>query len=625
MPLKFDQPELLGKIPEGDNAIAHQALAHIAEADRMRESEKNKPKNVPTIKIDAEKAPFATDQALVSNHVGNAWQAAANGQNHTPHVLNAQYVSNTSQAQKGQLDELDKRINEKKAEMGAGFDSSNYDAMRQLAFHKDVNVHNRQQHLDQMAQILADPSLHYNYHKELGSVIGNAPIQAVNYSSTNEKGDRTGTTSVTKKAKFLVPDYNNPIKDDQGNPILDQNGNPQPKMTIPATEQEIEPEAQKLVDANPHKSLAVANIMRTDASYLNDKLKENAQARGIDLSDPANKTYIDNFLHGAGEELLVKHTAKQMFAANKGLIDATTSVQYDEPRKAAQLNEGDIRNYQPIQAQTNNKTNLTRVRVENGEPNAETHTYWQPANTVSLLNPKTNKPLNVSINNPVGTNETTGKSLVSSKTIPDANLTGINFSYGKTRKNANGQEELIDYQIKEDKSGSWLDGFKKDMTLQKVKDAMAKGEDIKIYPIAFASLPAKTKANTTQEMQDVSELVRLQKTTNRTKSENKRLGKLTSLYGDYIENNVSVNASTIPQIAKLAKERGMTVEQYTLANMQPHERQTIQEANDYLNGLKQEAKSGVSTVPYNVDGKIYNIPSNKVNDFLKDHPNAKKK
>ena len=168
MPLRFDQPKLLGEW-EGDPTVIHQALAKMGEngdilANGLRENRKldiEKTAKKPTFKISNTESPFSKDRDVLSSRINVMLDPSVD--DNTKSYLDQQNLQDVAQAKAQQkaLNALEKSVVDVEQKYGKNANTKVFrDAFSDI--YTNSTVADRDEKLAKSAEILAKPEEYVN-------------------------------------------------------------------------------------------------------------------------------------------------------------------------------------------------------------------------------------------------------------------------------------------------------------------------------------------------------------------------------------------------------------------------------------------------------------------------------
>lgn len=300
------------------------------------------------------------------------------------------------------------------------------------------------------------------------------------------------------------------------------------------------------------------------------------------------------------DEIAQQKAAKDLLDANKGINDVRTALKREkQPAPAA----GSMDKFTIQTASSSPQQNLVRERSSKMSDGTTkrvvgTYSYHTPMKSVAILDDKGN-PLKVSVSNVSGTNETTGREFATAQTVEGAPLNGLNFAIGN-RVFKNGKLITRESNVSADKSKDWYAGVDKVLSVENLKKEILKDKDPVIYPWAEVSVPKRRNDFTDLSPKDRQSAERLQELSkippgDLTPEQREEYANLHVKYNEYIDHNVSTDASNIPQLNQYAKKKGFSsVSKMLEAQMSPEERQKFRKTVETLERNKAIAKKEIA-------------------------------
>jgi len=337
MPLRFDQPSLLGEW-KGDPAIIHQALSQMHSAS---EGEKNRANTKaiadaelkakkPSFKIDkVDGSPFSKDQQKMGILINGAMDAINRGENPEPYTEKAQQISNTGKAQKNALDQLKLQTNELQQAYGADVIDTTPVSKEINSAYNDHDDETRGVAIGEAAKHIADPSIGMFkadtfYAKKLLDI---KPVDYT-YSDKNERGIVNEGTDRKVIGRLVVPDTKRPQyerKNGSLSPVLDANGQPVYEMRNASTIDDIIPMVRATFDNDKNAAQwAVNQTARTEKDEI-EKITKNWIDSEVNRPDGGmpDKQTIEAKKQIVARDLTEKKIAKQWLQLDR---QGTTTI-----------------------------------------------------------------------------------------------------------------------------------------------------------------------------------------------------------------------------------------------------------------------------------------------------------
>jgi bifunctional DNA-binding transcriptional regulator/antitoxin component of YhaV-PrlF toxin-antitoxin module len=597
---KVDKPEsvdfgILGHILGGVDKFPH----HLIGGDGKGKGNKR-----PSYKIDTAKAPFQKDQELIGQHVNAAIEAVNRGENPEAVLQKAEQVAAMSQAQKNALEQSKAQTNELQQAYGNAIDPTPINNSINSAYN-DHDINTRSQVLGEIQKNIADPSEKmFNSEKHTSNIFLSRPEQSLVYSNKDENGNVNTGNERKVTGRILVPDNTRPQYEWKNNkkvPLLDGNGQPVYEMRNASTIEEAIPEAKSLFEADRnYADWTTRQVARSEKGKIDELTAEwiSSERNRPDGGVPS-KEIIEAKKQLIARDLAERKVAKQLLQLDRPAVVSSNTRSLDEQIQPV---AGSLDKFTLQTASSTPQQNLVRQRttkMSNGTSTKkiDTYTYHTPMKSVNILDDKGNQ-LKVSLSNVSGTNETTGGEFASAQTVEAAPLNSLNFAIGN-KKFKNGKAYVSESNVSADKSKNWYDGVNKTLSVENIKKELLKGNDTVIYPWAEVSVPKRKNDLTDLSTKDKLSAERLQvlsKIPASEMSEEERIeyGTLHVKFNEYIDHNLSTDASNIPQLNQYAKKKGFqNVSQMLQASMTPEERAKFRETSALLEKNKAIARKEI--------------------------------
>lgn len=381
MPLRFDQPSLLGEW-KGDPAIIHQALSQMhsaSEGEKNRANakaiaeEKAKAVKKPTFKISDAASPFSIGQKDIGSRVNRMLDPSV-----TPEEkehLNQQNIQQAARdkAQQTQLTALGLNAVEAAKKYGDASDMSIFNK-KENKIRTEDNTDVRDNSLTEYADLLGKPEewvigdkLVMNYFNTLKPV-------APTYKSSKESGQTTKEDETVSHTRFPL----------DGEPILDSNGQQLMNNGVPVY--------KKRIANSPRELLGYANTYLENNSEYSDILhKQTAKKYKTDFEKevnnwastfdtPPSEEEKQSFLQGLVANKTRNDIAEKFYKNDKAWIDANSKVSSDEPRQATGVQKDAVAAV--LDEAVNTDTNIGGVEKRESiyRPNAIVLTNSKPQN-----------------------------------------------------------------------------------------------------------------------------------------------------------------------------------------------------------------------------------------------------
>lgn len=374
MPLRFDQPSLLGEW-KGDPAIIHQALSQMHSAS---EGEKNRANTKaiadaelkakkPSFKIDkVDGSPFSKDQQKMGILINGAMDAINRGENPEPYTEKAQQISNTGKAQKNALDQLKLQTNELQQAYGADVIDTTPVSKEINSAYNDHDDETRGVAIGEAAKHIADPSIGMFkadtfYAKKLLDI---KPVEYT-YSDKNERGIVNEGTDRKVIGRLVVPDTKRPQyerKNGSLSPVLDANGQPVYEMRNASTIDDIIPMVRATLDNDKNAAQwAVNQTARTEKDEI-EKITKNWIDSEVNRPDGGmpDKQTIEAKKQIVARDLTEKKIAKQWLQLDRqGTTTISNTISLDEPRQPTEAQQKKSESKRNLRKIGGSSTNVT--------------------------------------------------------------------------------------------------------------------------------------------------------------------------------------------------------------------------------------------------------------------------
>lgn len=341
MPLRFDEPELLGKW-EGDSAPLHQAIAKIGKGESVLERglEKQNPKT-PSYKIDPVKgSPFKKDNDKVGMLVDQAIDAVNRGENPEPFTAKASQITNTGLAQKNALDQIKLQVNELQQTYPDGVVNPIPVNDNINSAYNDHDETTRDQAISEAAKQLKDPSLGmFNGEKFYANKFLKLAPVTVDYTEKDEFGNVNVGTERKVSGRLLVPDIKRPQfegKNGKKVPAVDGNGQPVYQLRQAETIDDVIPLVQAAFGEDPNAAQwRVNQVSREDKKTIDDITNEwiSSERNRPDGGIPDKET-IEAKRQIIARDLAEKKIAKQWLQSERPTTVLNNTRTVDEPTEA---------------------------------------------------------------------------------------------------------------------------------------------------------------------------------------------------------------------------------------------------------------------------------------------------
>lgn len=344
MPLRFDQPKLLGEW-EGDPSVIHQALSNMNQSgrrsiDRLSENI-GTPQKKPSFKISEAASPFSVGQKDIGGRVNRMLDPSVTQEE--KEFLNQQNIqqSLTDKAQENQLDAL--RVNTKKAieRFGDAVDVTPFSKLDAKALTED-NTDSRDKTLSEYAALQSRPEEWVIGDKLVMNYFNSQKPVDPSYKSSKESGLKTSVDESVAHTRFPL----------DGEPVLDSNGQQLMNNGVPVY--------KKRIANNPRELLGYANsYLENNQEYSDILHKQTAKKYKTDFDKevanwastfdtPPSEEEKQSFLQGLVANKTRNDIAEKFYKNDKAYVDATSKVSFEKPT------ESDI-------AKAQNKANLKKA------------------------------------------------------------------------------------------------------------------------------------------------------------------------------------------------------------------------------------------------------------------------
>jgi len=380
MPLRFDQPKLLGEW-EGDPTVIHQALAKMGEngdmlANGLRENRKldiEKTAKKPTFKISNTESPFSKDRDVLSSRINVMLDPSVD--DNTKSYLDQQNLQDVAQAKAQQkaLNALEKSVVDVEQKYGKNANTKVFrDAFSDI--YTNSTVADRDEKLAKSAEILAKPEEYVNGDGVVMDYFNTLKPLDPTYESSKEKGLKTNVDKSVAHTRFPL----------DGDPALDSNGQPLMNNGVPIYKKRIANNTRELLgyaDNYLKNNGEYSDILhkQTAKKYKTDFEKEvNNWASTFDT--PPSEEEKDSFMKGLVANKTRNDIAEKFYKNDKAYIDATSKVSFDEPKASGGVQKDAVAAV--IDEAVNIDTNIGGVEKRKSiyRPNAIVLTNSKPQN-----------------------------------------------------------------------------------------------------------------------------------------------------------------------------------------------------------------------------------------------------
>ena len=341
MPLRFDQPELLGKW-EGDSAPLHQAIAKIGKGESVLERglEKKNPKT-PSYKIDPVKgSPFKKDNDKIGKLVAQAVESVGRGEDPIQYTTKAEQITNTGLAQKNALDQIKLQLNEIQQTYPDGVVNPIPVNDNINSAYNDHDDETRDQAISEAANNLKDPSVRMINSDRFyaNKLLKMAPV-TVDYTEKDEFGNVNVGTERKVSGRLLVPDIKRPQfegKNGKKVPAVDANGQPIYQLRPAETVDDVIPLVQAAFREDPIMAQWKVNqVSREEKKTIDDITNEwiSSERNRPDGGIPDKET-IEAKRQIIARDLAEKKIAKQWLQSERPTTVLNNTRTVDKPTEA---------------------------------------------------------------------------------------------------------------------------------------------------------------------------------------------------------------------------------------------------------------------------------------------------
>ena len=381
MPLRFDQPSLLGEW-KGDPAIIHQALSQIhsaSEGEKNRANakaiaeEKAKAVKKPSFKISSAKSPFSKDRDNISARINTMLDPTVD--DNTKAHLDQQNLQDVAQAeaQKKALEALEKSVVDIEQRHGKNARTKVFrDAFSDI--YTNSTVADRDEKLAKAAEILAKPEEYIDGDGVVMDYFNTLKPVAPTYKSSKESGQTTKEDETVSHTRFPL----------DGDPALDSNGQQLMNNGVPVYKKRIANNPRELLgyaDNYLKNNDEYSGILHTQTAkkYKTDFEKEVNNWAGT-FDTPPSEEEKQSFLQGLVANKTRNDIAEKFYKNDKAWIDANSKVSSDEPRQATGVQKDAVAAVLDEAVNTNTNVGGVEKRQSIYRPNAIVLTNSKPQN-----------------------------------------------------------------------------------------------------------------------------------------------------------------------------------------------------------------------------------------------------
>jgi len=383
MPLRFDQPKLLGEW-EGDPTVIHQALAKMGEngdmlANGLRENRKldiEKKAKKPTFKISNAESPFSKDTDEIAKNVNTMLDPSVDDNTKAHLDQKNQYIASKGKSQEKQLTGLQQNLTPLLQKWGKNADFSKFNELENKIRTED-DITTRDKNLSEFGALQSRPEDYVNGDGLVIDFHKNMKETPLTYKEDIEKGGRTESKDFTITTKY--PTKGEPLLNTDGSQLI-IDGNPQFTSREPRSPQELLPYADDLLNSDDD----VRKVIYTQTYRKNkDKIEGNTKswAKSMELSgQKPTEDEMQSYMDGQTEKLAKESVATTLFNNDRARIEGSRKVSLDEPRQATGVQKDAVAAV--LDEAVNTDTNVGGVEKRKSiyRPNAIVLTNSKPQN-----------------------------------------------------------------------------------------------------------------------------------------------------------------------------------------------------------------------------------------------------
>lgn len=424
MPLRFDQPSLLGEW-KGDPAIIHQALSQIHSASEGEKNRANakaiaeaKAVKKPSFKISSAESPFSKDQEQIGGRVSTMLNPSISEEQRQ--LLDQQNLQHAAiaKAQEKQFTGLQQNLTPLQQKWGKNADFSKFNELENKIRTED-DITTRDKNLSEFGALQSRPEDYVNGDGLVIDFHKNMKETPLTYKEDIEKDGRTESKDFTITTKY--PTKGEPLLNPDGSQLI-IDGNPQFKSREPRSPQELLPYADDLLNSDDD----VRKVIYTQTYRKNkDKIESNTKswAKNMELSgqNPTEEE-MQSYMDGQTEKLAKESVATTLFNNDRARIEGIRKVSLDEPKQLQKQTKTDRDNVWDVSSMGAQGSDYnTRVGQKGEIGSFKTH------GGVVVKNKNGKKPV-LTLNEQTAKNESSGKyeKLVEST---DATLDNVRAAY----------------------------------------------------------------------------------------------------------------------------------------------------------------------------------------------------
>lgn len=351
MPLRFDQPKLLGEW-EGDPTVIHQALAKMGEngdmlANGLRENRKldiEKKAKKPTFKISNTESPFSKDTDEIAKNVNTMLDPSVDDNTKAHLDQKNQYIASKGKSQEKQLTGLQQNLTPLLQKWGKNADFSKFNELENKIRTED-DITTRDKNLSEFGALQSRPEDYVNGDGLVIDFHKNMKETPLTYKEDIEKGGRTESKDFTITTKY--PTKGEPLLNPDGSQVV-IDGNPQFKSREPRSPQELLPYADDLLNSDKDvKRVIYTQTYRKNKDAIDNNTKSWAKSMELSGQKPTEEE-MQSYMDGQTEKLAKESVATTLFNNDRARIEGARKVSFEKPT------ESDI-------AKSQNKANLKKA------------------------------------------------------------------------------------------------------------------------------------------------------------------------------------------------------------------------------------------------------------------------
>lgn len=383
MPLRFDQPSLLGEW-KGDPAIIHQALSQMHSAS---EGEKNRANTKaiadaelkakkPSFKISNVKSPFSKDQEQIGGRVNAMLDPSiSEDQRQLLDQQNLQQAA-IAKAQEKQFTGLQQNLTHLQQKWGKNADFTKFNELENKIRTED-DISTRDKNLTEFGALQSRPEDYVNGDGLVIDFHKNMKETPLTYKEDIEKGGRTESKDFTITTKY--PTKGEALLNPDGSQLV-IDGNPQFKSREPRSPQELLPYANDLLNSDDD----VRKVIYTQTYRKNkDKIESNTKswAKNMELSgQKPTEEEMQSYMDGQTEKLAKESVATTLFNNDRARIEGMRKVSLAEPKQSTGGQKDAVAAVLDEAVNTNTNVGGVEKRQSIYRPNAIVLTNSKPQN-----------------------------------------------------------------------------------------------------------------------------------------------------------------------------------------------------------------------------------------------------